>query len=316
MESPQRDPRPPTLPTTIQSGPDATHAETDYHLLILRKDTFQISLIIVLDAPSYNLQISPIHAGPDTEHGCASGKALSGRTWHHIRTDYEPHSRTVLPPHRYGPYHVIYAILRPSEWKVKKIAKCHILYTPYYPILPYLYASFTSTLTLHIDTNWKSAIYASSKHNVHNVTHKSVKQKVSKSNKVSHRDYRTDLLVTAHLHMYGLLSHAGWLSWRDMMPCVIPRLLSMAHFTTIRRARFAHHEVRFRNVFRAPHDCPRSRKNVTHVVTILCVQGAPRYPPLLPIHARFSILTRPYVPILWTFILVSLNFAEYYSKNA
>ena len=45
-------------------------------------------------------------------------------------------------------------------------------------------------------------------------------------------------------------------------------------------------------------DRPRARKNVTHIVTILCVQGAPRVPSLLPIHARFSILTRPYVPIL------------------
>ena len=42
MESPQRDPRPPTLPTT-QAGPDATHDETDYHLLILRLDAIQIS---------------------------------------------------------------------------------------------------------------------------------------------------------------------------------------------------------------------------------------------------------------------------------
>ena len=43
MESPQRDPRPPTLPTTIQEGPDSMHAETDYHLLILRPDALQIS---------------------------------------------------------------------------------------------------------------------------------------------------------------------------------------------------------------------------------------------------------------------------------
>ena len=43
MESPQRDPRPPTLPTTIQAGPDSMHAETDYHLLILRPDVLLIS---------------------------------------------------------------------------------------------------------------------------------------------------------------------------------------------------------------------------------------------------------------------------------
>ena len=43
MESPQRDPRPPTLPTTIQAGPDATHDESAYPLLILRPDAIQIS---------------------------------------------------------------------------------------------------------------------------------------------------------------------------------------------------------------------------------------------------------------------------------
>lgn len=43
MESPQRDPRPPTLPTTIHVGPDATHDDTDYHLMILRMDAIQIS---------------------------------------------------------------------------------------------------------------------------------------------------------------------------------------------------------------------------------------------------------------------------------
>ena len=43
MESPQRDPRPPTLPATIQAGPDATHDESAYPLLILRPDAIQIS---------------------------------------------------------------------------------------------------------------------------------------------------------------------------------------------------------------------------------------------------------------------------------
>ena len=43
MESPQRDPRPPTLPTNIQVGPDATHDDADYHLLILRLYALQIS---------------------------------------------------------------------------------------------------------------------------------------------------------------------------------------------------------------------------------------------------------------------------------
>lgn len=102
--------------------------------------------------------------------------------------------------------------------KSRKIAKCHILYTPNYPILPCLSASFTSALTLHIDTNWKSAIYASSKHNVHNVTHKSVKQKVPKSNKVSHHVYHTDLLVMDHLPMWCHAWCLDGLKWRVLHP--------------------------------------------------------------------------------------------------
>ena len=43
MESPQRDPRPPTLPTTIQAGPDATHYGPAYHLPILRMYALLIS---------------------------------------------------------------------------------------------------------------------------------------------------------------------------------------------------------------------------------------------------------------------------------
>ena len=48
MESPQRDPRPPTLPTTIQAGPDATHDEPAYHLPILRMDALLISPELLL----------------------------------------------------------------------------------------------------------------------------------------------------------------------------------------------------------------------------------------------------------------------------
>ena len=46
------------------------------------------------------------------------------------------------------------------------------------------------------------------------------------------------------------------------------------------------------------HEGPHARKSVTHIVTILCVQGAPRYPLSLPRHARFSVIPRSYVPIL------------------
>ena len=66
--------------------------------------------------------------------------------------DYEPQRRAVL-------HHIDTDCIVKSmpdydhREKIKKIAKCHILYTPNYPILPYLSASFTLALTLHIDTN-------------------------------------------------------------------------------------------------------------------------------------------------------------------
>ena len=43
MESPQRDPWPPTPPTTIQEGHDATHDESAYPLLILCLDALKMS---------------------------------------------------------------------------------------------------------------------------------------------------------------------------------------------------------------------------------------------------------------------------------
>ena len=51
MESPQRDPRPPTLPTTIEAGPDSTHDEPAYHLPILRMDALLISPELLLLRP-------------------------------------------------------------------------------------------------------------------------------------------------------------------------------------------------------------------------------------------------------------------------
>lgn len=96
MESPQRDPRPTTLPTTSQAGPGSTPYEPAYHIPILRIGTLLISPIIALKASSYPILASPIHAGPDIMQGCPSRKALSGRTWHNIRPDYATQSRTVL----------------------------------------------------------------------------------------------------------------------------------------------------------------------------------------------------------------------------
>ena len=96
MESPQRDPWHPTLPTTIHAGPDSTHDEPAYHLMILRMNTLLISPIISPYASSYHLQTSPIHAGPDTEQVCPYRMALSGRTCRSIRPAHATQSRTVL----------------------------------------------------------------------------------------------------------------------------------------------------------------------------------------------------------------------------
>ena len=152
MESPQRDPRPlPTLPTTSQAGPGSTHYEPAYHPPILHMDAIQISPRIALYASSYPILASPIHAGPDIMLGCPSRKALSGRTWHNIRPDYATQSRTVLH-HRDTdritpsmPYH------DPHSENQKDSKMSHLLYSQL-PILPYLSASFTSALLLHIDT--------------------------------------------------------------------------------------------------------------------------------------------------------------------
>ena len=96
MESPQRDPRPPTLPATIQAGPDVTHDDPAYNLLILHMDAIQISTRIAPDASSYPNLASPIHAGPDIMPEYPPRKALSGRTLHHIRPNYAQQSMTVL----------------------------------------------------------------------------------------------------------------------------------------------------------------------------------------------------------------------------
>ena len=152
MESPQRDPRPPTLPTTIQVGPDATHDETDYHLMILRMEAIQISTELRY---MHHSTISRHHlfmlvltslwdAHPGMTYLAVLGEALGPITRHragqYFTTEIRTVSRYICP-------------ITTHRAKIKKIAKCHILYTPYYPILPYLSVSFTLTLTLHIDTH-------------------------------------------------------------------------------------------------------------------------------------------------------------------
>lgn len=152
MESPQRDPRPPTPPTTIQAGPDATHDETDYHLMILRMDAIQISTelrymrhtTISRHHPYMPAMTSCRGAHPGRPYLAVLGAALGPITRHragqYCTTEIWTISRYICHTTTY-------------RAKSRKIAKCHIPYTPNYPVLPYLSASFTSALTLHIDTN-------------------------------------------------------------------------------------------------------------------------------------------------------------------
>ena len=151
MESSQRDPRPPALPTTIQVGPDATHDEPAYHLLILRMYAIQISTelryvrhpTISRHHPFILVPTSRRDANPGRPYLAVLGTALGPITRHravqYCATDIWTASRYIC--------HITTLIA-----KIKKIAKCHIYYTPNYPILPYLSASFTSALILHIDT--------------------------------------------------------------------------------------------------------------------------------------------------------------------
>ena len=128
MESPQRDPRPPTLPTTIQEGPDATHDESAYPLLILCLDALKMSPellclrhpTISIHHPSLLVLTSCWNIHPGRPYLDVLGITLCTITTH--------------------------------REKIKKIAKCHIPYTPNYPILQHLSTSFTLALTLRIDT--------------------------------------------------------------------------------------------------------------------------------------------------------------------
>ena len=147
MESPQRDPLPPTLPTTIQAGPDSTHAETDYLLLILRMDAIQISPRIAPDAPSYHLQTSPIPAGPGIAQGSTSRKALSGRTGHRIRPYYAPQSSTALRHIDMGHITPSMPYYDPPSENQKDSKMSHPLYT----ILPH-FAIFV--LKFYFDPNF------------------------------------------------------------------------------------------------------------------------------------------------------------------
>lgn len=151
MESPQRDPRPPTLPTTIHAGPDSTHGEPAYHILISRMYAIQISpelrhmrhLTLYQHHPYMPALTSYRDAHPGRSYLAVLGTALCPITRRREGPYCDTEIRTIS--------HHLCPITTYRE-KTKKIAKCHILYTPNYTILPYLSASFTLTLTLHIDT--------------------------------------------------------------------------------------------------------------------------------------------------------------------
>lgn len=142
---------PPTLPTT-QAGPDATHGEPAYHLPILRLDALQISPelrfmshpTISRHHPYVLVLTSRMDAHSGRPYLAVLGTALCPITRHRAGQYCTTEIRTVSR-------HL--CLITTNRAKIKKIAKCHIIYTPNYPLLPYLSASFTSALTLHIDTN-------------------------------------------------------------------------------------------------------------------------------------------------------------------
>ena len=91
MESPQRDPRPPH-PTHHQPG------RSWLYTLRARLPSTDIAHghspdipIIALNASSYPILASPIHAGPDIMHGCSSRNALSDRITPYM-PDYDQQS--------------------------------------------------------------------------------------------------------------------------------------------------------------------------------------------------------------------------------
>ena len=96
MESPQRDPRPPH-PTHHHPGRSWRHT---LRACLPSPDIAHVRSPdiprIAHPAPSYHLQTSPIHAGPDTEQVCPYRMALSGRTCRSIRPAHATQSRTVL----------------------------------------------------------------------------------------------------------------------------------------------------------------------------------------------------------------------------
>ena len=119
MESPQRDPRPPTLPTTIQAGPDSTHDEPAYHILILRLDALLISPelrymrhhTLYRHHPYMPAMTSCRDAHPGMPYLAVPVTTLGLIT---------RHKEGPYAPHRYAPYHATYAISRPTERKSKR----------------------------------------------------------------------------------------------------------------------------------------------------------------------------------------------------
>ena len=144
MESPQRDPRPPTLPTTIQAGPDATHDESAYPLLISPELRIMRHPTISRHHPSMLVLTLSRYAHTGWPYLAVLGAVLGPITLHiagqYCTTEIRTVSRHLCP------------ITTRREKRQKDSKMSHPLYTKLRH-LPYLSASFTSALTLHIDTN-------------------------------------------------------------------------------------------------------------------------------------------------------------------
>lgn len=118
MESPRRDPRPPTLPTTIHAGPDSTHDESAYHIPISRMDAIPISP----ELPRMRHPTISRHH-PYTPFLASFWNSHSGRP------NYAPHRRTVLHhiDMRHITLHMPYNDPQSENQKDSKMS--HLLYT-------------------------------------------------------------------------------------------------------------------------------------------------------------------------------------------
>ena len=119
-------PKTPHHTATIQAGPDSTHEEPDYYLPILRMYAIQIS-------PELRYMHHPTlyqhHPYMLALTSCI-GAVQECPIWPYLALHYallRDTEQDSTSPHRYGPYHAIYALSRPAEQKDSKMS--HPLYT-------------------------------------------------------------------------------------------------------------------------------------------------------------------------------------------